>query len=132
MLGYRFKSIFTHDILPHVLTDGPGSLPDLPMIGRRVSVGVPVVMGDGHVVQPVVLRGEGARVGQAVGLVGQPVGWAEALRGADGAGPLTGVHVWVQGAVPLEAVLFGSEGETENSGLLFHLHCMFTRMRSFI
>lgn len=93
---------------PPVLTDRPGSLPDLPMIGSGVSVVVAVVMGDGHVVQPVVLRGEWARVGQAVGLVGEPIGWAEALGGAYGAGPLARVNICVQGAVSLEAVLFGS------------------------
>lgn len=63
---------------------------------------------DGHVVQPVVLRGERTRMGQAVGLVGESVRWAETLRGADGAGPLAGVNVWVQGAIALKAVLFGS------------------------
>lgn len=80
-----------------------------------MSVGVAVVVGDGHVVQPVVLRGQGPRVGQPVGLVGQAVGRAEALGRADGAGPLTGVDVWVQGVVSLEAILFGSgdKGETE-------------------
>lgn len=75
-----------------------------------MAVGVAVVMGHGHVVQPVVLRGEGPRVRQAVGLVGQAVGGAEALRRADGAGPLAGVDVRVQGGVSLEAVLFGSGG----------------------
>lgn len=78
------------------------------MVGRGVSVGVSVVVRDGHVVQPVVLRGERARVGQAVGLVGESVGRAETLRGADGAGPLAGVNIRVQGAIPLKAVLFGS------------------------
>lgn len=106
----------TPSILRHVLTDRSGSLPDLPMIGGGVSVGVTVVMGDGHVVQPVVLRGDRARVGQAVWLVGEPIGGAEALGGAYGAGPLARVHVGMQGAVSLEAVLFGSgwrEGERD-------------------
>lgn len=84
-----------------------------------MSVGVAVVMGDGHVIQPVVLRRERARVGQAVGLVGDPIGWAEALGGAYGAGPLARVNIWMQGTISLEAILFGSwwrkkerEGET--------------------
>lgn len=55
------------------LTYGPGSLSDLPVIGGGVSVGVSVVVCDGHVVQPVVLWGERAGVGQAVGLVGESV-----------------------------------------------------------
>ncbi len=98
----------TPSILPHVLTNGPGSLPDLPMVGGRVSVGVAVVMGDGHVVQPVVLWREWARVGQAIGLIGEPIGRAEALGRAYGAGPLTWVNIWVQGGISLEAILFGS------------------------
>jgi len=73
-----------------------------------VSVIVTVVMGDGHVIQPVVLRGERARVGQAVGLVGEPIGRAEALGGAYGAGPLARVNIRVEGTISLEAVLFGS------------------------
>lgn len=73
-----------------------------------MSVGVTVVMGDGHVVQPVVLRGDRPRVGQSVGLVGEPIGRAEALGGAYGAGPLAWVHIGMQGAISLEAVLFGS------------------------
>lgn len=95
------------------LTEGPGSLSDLPVVGCGVSVGISVVVCDGHVVQPVVLWGEWAGVGQAVGLVGESVGRAETLRGADGAGTLAGVNVWVQGAVALEAVLFGS-GDRRN------------------
>lgn len=58
---------------PRTLTYGPGSLSDLPVIGGGVSVGVSVVVCDGHVVQPVVLWGERSRVGQAVGLVGESV-----------------------------------------------------------
>lgn len=73
-----------------------------------MSVGVSVVVCDGHVVQPVVLWGEWTRVGQAIGLVGETVRRAEPLCGAYGAGPLAGVHIWVQGAVSLEAILFGS------------------------
>ena len=73
-----------------------------------MSVSVPVVVGDGHVVQPVVLRGEGSRVGEAVGLVREAVGGTEALGWAHGAGPFAGVDVWVMSAVPLETVLFGS------------------------
>lgn len=75
-----------------------------------MAVGVAVVVGDGHVVQPVVLRGQRPRVRQAVGLVGEAIGGTEALGGAYGAGPLAGVDVRVQGAVSLEAVLFGSGG----------------------
>lgn len=67
-LGLKIPNLWTHN-RPRVLTNGPGSLPDLPMVGGRVPVGVTVVVGDGHVVQPVVLRGKRARVGQAVGLV---------------------------------------------------------------
>lgn len=78
------------------------------MIRGGVSVGVPVVMGDGHVIKPVVLWRERAWVGQAVGLVGEPIGWAEALGGAYGAGPLARVNILVHGAISLEAVLFGS------------------------
>lgn len=95
-------------IYPHVLTNGPGSLPDLPVTGWGVSVCVAVVMGDGHVIQPVVLRRERAGVGQAVGLVGETVGGTETLGGAYGAGPLAGVNIWVQGAFSLKAILFGS------------------------
>lgn len=85
-----------------------------------MSVGVTVVMGDGHVIQPVVLRRERAGVRQAVGLVREPVGWAEALGGAHGAGPLARVNIRVQGAVSLEAILFGSgreRTETHSLGL---------------
>lgn len=67
-----------------------------------------------HVVQAVVLGGRGRGVGQAVGLVGQAVGGAEALPGADRARPLAGVlrvH-----AVPLEAVLFGSADTHKEEG----------------
>lgn len=99
--------------IPSVLTNGSGSLTDLPMVGGRVSVGVPVVMGDGHVIQPVVLWRERARVRQTVGLVGEPIGRAEALCRTYGAGPLTGVNIWVQGTISLEAVLFGSGGDRE-------------------
>lgn len=73
-----------------------------------MSVGVPVVMGDGHVIEPVVLRRERTWVRQAIGLVGEPIGRAEALGGAYGAGPLTGVNIRVQGTISLKAVLFGS------------------------
>lgn len=85
------------------------------MVGSRVAVGVAVVMGHGHVVQPVVLRRQRPRVRQTVGLVGEAVRGAEALGGADGAGPLAGVDVRVQGAVSLEAVLFGSGGDGEET-----------------
>lgn len=104
------QPVVNHFFLPGpcMHTNGSGSLADLPMIGGGVSVGVPVVMGDGHVIQPVVLRRERARVRQAVGLVGEPIGWAEALGGAYGAGPLIGVNIWVQGTISLKAVLFGS------------------------
>lgn len=44
----------------------------------------------------------------AVGLVGEPVGRAETLGGAYGAGPFAGMDIRVKGAVSLEAVLFGS------------------------
>lgn len=79
----------------HVLTNAPGSLPDLPVVGGGVSVGVSVMMGDGHVVQPVVLGGERAWMGQAVGLVGNPIRRAKALGWADGAGPFAGVNIRV-------------------------------------
>lgn len=58
---------------PRALTYGPGSLSDLPVIRGGVSVGVSVVVCDGHVVQPVVLWGERTRVRQAIGLVGESV-----------------------------------------------------------
>lgn len=99
---------------PHVFTNGPGSLPDLPVTGWGVSVCVTVVMGDGHVIQPVVLWRERAGVGQAIGLVGETVGGAEALGRAYGAGPLAGVNVRVQGAFSLKAVLFGSGWPKKN------------------
>lgn len=78
------------------------------MVGGGMSVGVAVVVGYGHVVQPVVLRWEGAWVGQAVGLVGEPIGGAEALGRADGARSLAWVNIWVQVTISLEAILFGS------------------------
>lgn len=56
-----------------------------------VSVGVPVVVGDGHVVQPVVRGRRRGGVRQAVGLVGQAVVGAVALAGADSARPLARV-----------------------------------------
>ncbi|TNN85696.1 hypothetical protein EYF80_003943 [Liparis tanakae] len=73
-------------------------------------------MGDGHVIQPVVLRRQRARVGQAVGLVGEPIGRAEALGGAYGAGPLARVNIRVEGTISLEAVLFGSGSSEESTG----------------
>lgn len=110
-------------VLSHVLTNRSGSLPDLPVIGGGVSVGVAVVMGDGHVIQPVVLWGERAGVRQTVGLVGEPIGWAEALRRAHGAGPLARVNIWVQGTISLEAILFGSGQRQKERHILslFHL-----------
>lgn len=48
-------------------------------------------------------------MGQPVGLVGQPIGWTETLGGAHGAGPFARVDIWMDGAVSLKAVLFGSE-----------------------
>lgn len=90
------------------LTNWPGSLPDLAVVGGGVSVCVAVVMGDSHVVQSVVLWWEGAGVRQAVGLVGHPVRRAEALGWTDGTGPFAGVNVWVKGAVPLKAIFFSS------------------------
>lgn len=48
-------------------------------------------------------------MGQPVGLVGESIGWTETLGGAHGARPFAWVDVWVDGAVSLEAVLFGSE-----------------------
>lgn len=86
------------------LTQWPRSVTDLAVVG--VAVGVSVVVCDGHVVQAVVLRRGRCRVGKAVGLVGEAVGGAEALAGADGAGPLAGV-LGVK-RIPLKAVLFGS------------------------
>ncbi len=74
------------------------------MVG--VAVGISVMVCDGHVVQTVVLwRGRGG-VWQAIGLVGEPVGGAEALARADSTGPLVGVlgMEWL----PLKAVFFGS------------------------
>lgn len=49
-------------------------------------------------------------MGQPVGLVGDAIGRAEALGGANGARPFAGVDIRVQGAVSLKAVLFGSVG----------------------
>ena len=60
------------------------ALPQLP--GVKVAVGVPEVMGHGHVLQAVVW---GRR------RVGQPVAGAVALGGAQGAWPFAEV-VWVQ------------------------------------
>lgn len=79
------------------------------MIGGRVSVSVSVVVGNGHVIQPVVLRREWAWVRQAVRLVREPIGWTEALGGAYGAGPFAGVNIRVQGTISLKAILFGPE-----------------------
>lgn len=45
----RYTVVYTNVILS-ILTNGPCSLPDLSVIRRRVSVGVAVVMGNGHVV----------------------------------------------------------------------------------
>lgn len=74
-----------------------------------MSVCISVVMGYGHVIHPVMLWREWARVGLAVGLVGEPIGWAEALGRAYGAGSLARVNIWVHGAIALKAILFGSE-----------------------
>lgn len=91
-----------------------------------MSVGVSVVMGDSHVIQSVVLRREWAWVGQAIGLVGEPVGRAEALSGAYGAGPFAGVNIWVQGTISLEAILFGSGCRQRKMSFefVFHCHCV--------
>lgn len=105
-----------------VLTDWPGSLPDVPMIGAGVPVGVTVVVGNGHVIQSVVLRRERAWVRQAVGLVRDPVRWAESLGGAYGAGSLAGMNIWVQGTFSLKAILFGSEGEAKYFFMLIRLY----------
>ncbi len=126
--AHTHTHLYTLSIPPRVLTNRPGSLPDLPMIGGRVSVGVTVVMGDGHVIQPVVLRRERARVGQAVRLVGEPIGWAEALGGAYGAGPLVRVNIWVKGTISLEAVLFGS-GWRKKDTFVFALYFIVTASR---
>lgn len=50
MYGQTFTHTYTPSTLFHVLTNRPGSLSDLPVIGGGVSVGVTVVMGDGHVI----------------------------------------------------------------------------------
>lgn len=89
-----------------------------------MSVGVAVVMGNGHVIQPVVLRRERARVGQAVGLVGEPVGWAEALGGAYGAGTLARVNIRVQGAISIKAVLFGPGRTNKEKEKETHCECV--------
>ena len=73
-----------------------------------MSVCVTVVVCDGHVVKPIVLRGRRARGREAVGLVGDSIGRAEALGGAYGAGPLAGVKLGVHAAVAVKAILFGS------------------------
>lgn len=88
---------------PPSLTCLPVPVPSLAVL-CCVAVGVAVVVGQGHVLQPVVLGGRGVGVRQAVGgvrgqAVGGRVGWqasagAEALAGADGAGPL-GQVLWV-------------------------------------
>ena len=95
------------------LTSLSVSLPYVALL--RLPVGVPVVVGQRHVLQPVVLGCGWGRVGHAVGLVGQAVGGAEALAGADGAGPLARV-LWVQ-ALPIEAILFGSAGRERGQRL---------------
>lgn len=77
------------------------------MIGGGVSISVSVVVGNGHVIQPIVLRREWAWVRQAIGLVREPIGGAEALGWAYGAGPLAGVNIWVQCSISLKAILFG-------------------------
>lgn len=74
------------------------------MIGMAESVSV--VVGDGHVVQAVVLRRRRRGVREAIGLVGEAIGGAETLPGADGARPLVRVF-WVR-RLPLKAILFGS------------------------
>ena len=48
----------------------PVSLPGVPVL--IVAIGVPIVMGQGHVLQTVVL---GARRGVGRGLAREPVGW---------------------------------------------------------
>ena len=68
-------------------------------------VGVPEVVGDGHVLEAIVL-GRGRRwVGQPVGLVAEPIAGAVALGRAHGARPFAEV-LRVQ-RVPIQAVLFG-------------------------
>lgn len=125
----RHLHTYIPSTLFHVLTNRPGSLSDLPVIGGGVSVGVTVVMGDSHVIQPIVLWRERARVGQAVRLIGEPIGWAEALGGAYGAGPLAGVNIWVQGTISLKAILFGSGGRKKERHILSLLYCfIFFRM----
>ena len=49
------------------LTHRSASVPEVPVAG--VSIGVPVVVGDGHIVQTVMLRWRGG-VRQAIRLVG--------------------------------------------------------------
>lgn len=53
-----------------------------------VSIGVPVVVGNGHIIQTVMLRWRWGGVRQAIGLVGQAVIWTVPLAGANGAWPL--------------------------------------------
>lgn len=106
------------------LTSLSVSLPYVALL--RLPVGVPVVVGQRHVLQPVVLGCGWGRVGQAVGgrvrgrqAVGGRVGrvgrvgrhgapaGAEALTGAHGARPL-GQMLRVQN-VPVQAAIFGPE-----------------------
>lgn len=61
-------------------------------------------------------------MGQTVGLVGDPIGGAETLGGADGARPFAGVDIRVQGAVSLKAVLFGSDRRHNNPFLSHQIH----------
>lgn len=53
-----------------------------------VSIGVPVVVGNGHIIQTVMLGWRWGGVRQAVGLVGQAIIWTVPLAWADSARPL--------------------------------------------
>lgn len=101
----------------------PRAVAELAVVG--VTIGISVVVCDSHVVQTVVLWRGWCGVWKAIGLVGEPVGGAEALSRAYSAGPLVGV-LRMKG-LPLKAVLFGSV-RCSSLAILVDVHQEFRRV----
>lgn len=87
------------------LTHRSGSVPEVPVVG--VSVWVPVVVGNGHIIQTVMLRWRRSGVRQTIGLVRQAIIWTVPLAWANSARPLAWM-LWVQ-RLSVKAIFFGSE-----------------------
>lgn len=90
-----------------LLTHRSISVPEVPVVG--VSVWVPVVVGNGHIIQTVMLRWRWSGVRQTIGLVRQAVIWTVPLAWANSAGPLAWM-LWVQ-RLSVKAIFFGSGRE---------------------